>query len=72
MSGGFLGVAGAGGAGAVVAVSDGAEDLQVPKTCASWPDAPLAVGCWLLGRAFGACQVGLGLPGRGMIFGLWG
>ena len=25
---------------------------------------------WLLGRASGTCQAGLGLPGRGMIFGL--
>jgi hypothetical protein len=26
---------------------------------------------WPVGHAFGACQVGVGLPGRGMIFGLW-
>jgi hypothetical protein len=26
---------------------------------------------WLLGHASGAWQAGLGLPGRGMIFGLW-
>jgi len=30
----------------------------------------LAAGCWLLGRASGTCQAGLGLPERGMIFGL--
>jgi hypothetical protein len=35
--------------------------LWVPKTCASWPDARLTVGC--LAR---------GLPGHGMIFDLWG
>jgi len=23
-------------------------ELWVPKTCATWPDAPLAAGCWLL------------------------
>jgi hypothetical protein len=26
---------------------------------------------WMLGPASGMCQAGLGLPGRGMIFGLW-
>ncbi len=35
--------------------------LWVPKTCATWPDAPLIVGCSAPRR----------LPGRGMIFGLW-
>ena len=43
--------------------------LWVPKTCATWPDAP--ADRWLLGSASGTCQAGLGLPGRGMIFGLW-
>ena len=43
--------------------------LWVPKTCATWPDAPLTAGC--LGHASGTCQAGHGLPGRGMIFGLW-
>ena len=37
-------------------------DLWVPKTCATWPDAPLTAGCSAPRR----------LPGRGMIFGLWG
>ena len=36
--------------------------LRVPKTCATWPDAPLVVGC----------SAPRGLRGRGMIFGLWG
>jgi transposase len=36
--------------------------LWGPKTCATWPDAPLTAGCSALRR----------LPGRGMIFGLWG
>jgi len=36
--------------------------LWVPKTCATWPDALLAPGC----------SVPRYLPGRGMIFGLWG
>ena len=35
-------------------------NLWVPKTCATWPDAPLTAGC-------SAPR----LPGRGMIFGLW-
>jgi hypothetical protein len=37
--------------------------LQVPKTYATWPDAPAD-----------RCLFGLvpGLPGHGMIFGLWG
>ena len=35
-------------------------NLWVPKTCATWPDAPLTAG-------FSARR----LPGRGMIFGLW-
>jgi hypothetical protein len=34
--------------------------LWVPKTCATWPDAPLTAGC-----------PAPRLPGRGMIFGLW-
>ncbi len=34
--------------------------LWVPKTCATWPDAPLTAGC-------SAPR----LPCRGMIFGLW-
>jgi NAD(P)-dependent dehydrogenase (short-subunit alcohol dehydrogenase family) len=36
--------------------------LWGPKTCATWPDAPLTAGCSAPRR----------LPGRGMIFGLWG
>lgn len=36
-------------------------EVWVPKTCASWPDAPLTVGC------SARC-----LPRRGTIFGLWG
>jgi hypothetical protein len=32
------------------------------ETCATWPDAPLTAGCSAPRR----------LPGRGMIFGLWG
>ena len=36
--------------------------LWVPKTCATWPDAPLTPGCTVL-----RCR-----PGRGMISGLWG
>jgi hypothetical protein len=43
--------------------------LWVPKTCATWPDALL--GRWSLGPASGTCESSLGLPGRGMIFGLW-
>ena len=35
--------------------------LWVPKTCATWPDAPLTAGC----------SAAASLPGRGMIFGLW-
>jgi hypothetical protein len=34
--------------------------MWVPKTCATWPDAPLTAGC-------SAPR----LAGRGMIFGLW-
>ena len=43
--------------------------LWVPKTRATWPDALLAAGH--SGPASGTCESGLGLPGRGMIFGLW-
>jgi hypothetical protein len=39
-----------------------ASALWVPKTCATWPDAPAAR--WLFGPA-------PGLPGHGMISGLW-
>jgi len=35
-------------------------ELRVPKTCATWPDAPLT-----------ADRSARRLPGRGMIFGLW-
>ena len=45
-------------------------DLWVPKTCATWPDGLLAAGCSATCLAH-ASQAGLGLPGRGMIFGLW-
>ena len=38
----------------------GERGLWVPKTCVTWPDAPLTAG-WSVPR----------LPGRGMIFGLW-
>ncbi len=37
-------------------------EVSVPKTCATWPDAPLVAGC----------SAPRGLRGRGMIFGLWG
>ena len=37
--------------------------LCVPKTCATWPDAPLT----LAARSLPRCR-----PGRGMISGLWG
>ena len=36
------------------------QNLWVPKTCATWPDAPLTGGC------SAPC-----LAGRGMIFGSW-
>jgi hypothetical protein len=42
--------------------------LWVPKTCGTWPDALLAAG--YSAAASGTCQAGLGLPERGMIFGL--
>ena len=42
-------------------------DLWVPKTCATWPDAPLTADRWRFAPASGTCQTGLGLPGRGMI-----
>ena len=37
-------------------------DLWVPKTCVTWPDAPLTADRW---------PPPWRLPGRGMIFGLW-
>jgi hypothetical protein len=43
--------------------------LWVPKPRATWPDALLAAGH--SAPASGTCESGLGLPGRGMIFGLW-
>jgi hypothetical protein len=33
--------------------------------------AGCSAGRWSLGSASGTCESGLGLPGRGMIFGLW-
>jgi hypothetical protein len=33
--------------------------------------AGCSAGRWSLGPASGTCESGLGLPGRGMIFGLW-
>jgi hypothetical protein len=37
-------------------------ELWVPKTRVTWPDAPL----------IGGASARFGMPGRGMIFGLWG
>jgi hypothetical protein len=46
----------------ITAIRGRGENLWGPKTCATWPDAPLTAGCSAPRR----------LPGRGMIFGLWG
>jgi hypothetical protein len=54
---------------ALLTRGDAAKDVWVPKTCATWPDALLAAGHSAL--ASGTCESGLGLPGRGMIFGSW-
>jgi hypothetical protein len=43
--------------------------LCVPKTSATWADAPTVRR--RLGSVSGALLAGGGLPGRAMIFGLW-
>ena len=46
-----------------------ADGLWVPKTCATWVDAPTERGRF--GQALGVGRAGLGSAGGGMIFGLW-